>query len=58
MLEKRANSLMLPSTVFWWLKGYEAVVQHLNEHSRHACSDEHCIISRLDQSEADSAWAG
>jgi len=58
LLEKKAKSLMLTSAAFWWLKGYETFIQRLDAHYRCTCGDEHCIIYRLDEPEADSAWAG
>jgi hypothetical protein len=49
---------MLPSGAFWWLERPEKSIQYLDAHYPHTWSDEHCIIYRLDEPEADSAWAG
>jgi hypothetical protein len=49
---------MLPSGAFWWLERREESIRYLDAHYRRTRSDEHGIICRLDEPEADGAWAG
>jgi hypothetical protein len=47
-----ADLLTLTSTLYWWLEGYGAFIRRLDEHYRSTCSDELCIIYRLDEPKA------